>query len=47
YRGLAKTSLQHFFTAAAMNFARLDAWLTNTPLAPTRTSPFAALRPAG
>ncbi|WP_326770933.1 transposase [Streptomyces sp. NBC_01591] len=43
----AKTSLQHSFTAAAMNFARLDAWLTGTPFAPTRTPPFAALRPAG
>jgi hypothetical protein len=28
------------------NPARLDAWLTGTPLAPTRTSHFAALRPA-
>ncbi|MEU0634394.1 transposase [Streptomyces sp. NPDC005989] len=46
-RGLAKTRLQHQLTGAAMNFARLDAWLTGRPLAPTRTSPFAALRPAG
>ncbi|MGW2088745.1 transposase [Streptomyces sp. NPDC001880] len=47
YRGLAKTRLQHQPTGAAMNFARLDAWLTGCPLAPTRTPPFAALRPAG
>ncbi|MER6253303.1 transposase, partial [Streptomyces sp. NPDC001584] len=47
YQGLAKTALQHFLTAAAMNFARLDAWLIGIPLAPTRTSHFAALRPAG
>ncbi|MFE2728144.1 IS1182 family transposase [Kitasatospora sp. NPDC059327] len=47
YRGLAKTQLQHHFTGAAINLARLDAWLTGRPLARTRVSPFAALRPAG
>ncbi|MFD0419235.1 IS1182 family transposase [Streptomyces sp. NPDC127108] len=47
YRGLAKTRLQHHFTGAAINLARLDAWLTGRPLARTRVSPFAALRPAG
>ncbi|MCX4821884.1 IS1182 family transposase [Streptomyces sp. NBC_01142] len=47
YRGLAKTRLQHHFTGAAINLARLDAWLTGRPLARTRISPFAALRPAG
>ncbi|MFI2642173.1 IS1182 family transposase [Streptomyces sp. NPDC018610] len=47
YRGLAKTRLQHHFTGAAVNLARLDAWLTGRPLARTRVSPFAALRPAG
>jgi IS5 family transposase len=47
YRGLAKTRLQHHFTGAAVNLARLDAWLTGRPLARTRISPFAALRPAG
>jgi Transposase DDE domain len=46
YRGLDKTRLQHLLTAAAMNLARADAWLTGVPLAPTRTSHFAALRPA-
>ena len=47
YRGLAKTRLQHHLTGAAVNLARLDAWITGWPLAPTRVSPFAALRPAG
>ncbi|MDP9847794.1 IS1182 family transposase [Streptosporangium lutulentum] len=46
YRGTAKTHLQHLLIAAAMNLTRLDAWLTGTPLAPTRTSHFAALLPA-
>jgi IS5 family transposase len=45
YRGTAKTHLQHILIAAAMNLTRIDAWLTGTPLAPTRTSRFAALRP--
>ncbi|PNG16265.1 IS1182 family transposase [Streptomyces cahuitamycinicus] len=47
YRGLAKTRLQHHFTGAAINLARIDAWLTGRPLARTRVSPFAAIRPAG
>ncbi|WNI34286.1 transposase [Streptomyces sp. ITFR-6] len=46
YRGLAKTSLQHQLTGAATNLARIDAHLTDTPPARTRTSYFAALRPA-
>ncbi|MFB7475082.1 IS1182 family transposase [Kitasatospora sp. NPDC056184] len=46
YRGLAKTSLQHQLTGAAINLARIDAHLTQTPRARTRTSHFAALRPA-
>ncbi|WP_369223266.1 IS1182 family transposase [Streptomyces sp. R39] len=46
YRGLAKTSLQHQLTGAAINLARIDAHLTSTPRAPTRTSHFARLRPA-
>ncbi|NBE93829.1 hypothetical protein FE391_07005 [Nonomuraea sp. KC401] len=45
YRGTAETHLQHLFIAAVMNLTRLDAWLTGTPLAPTRLSHFAALRP--
>ena len=47
YRGLSKTRLQHHFTGAAINLARIDAWLTGRPLARTRISPFAAIRPAG
>ncbi|MFJ4009650.1 IS1182 family transposase [Streptomyces sp. NPDC090026] len=46
YRGLAKTGLQHQLTGAAINLARIDAHLTGTPQARTRTSHFAALRPA-
>ncbi|MBO8190100.1 IS1182 family transposase [Streptomyces spirodelae] len=47
YRGLTKTSLQHQLTGAALNLTRIDAHLTNTPRAGTRTSHFAALHPAG
>ncbi len=43
YRGLAKTGLQHIATAAAVNLDRMAAWLAGRPLAPTRTSRFAAL----
>lgn len=43
YRGLAKASLQHVATAAALNLDRLAAWLAKRPLAPTRLSRFAAL----
>ena len=43
YRGLAKTGLQHVATAAAINLDRLAAWFAKRPLAPTRTSRFAAL----
>ncbi len=46
YHGLAKSSLQHQLTGAALNLARIDAHLTDTPRARTRTSHFAALRPA-
>ncbi|UQA91691.1 IS1182 family transposase [Streptomyces halobius] len=46
YRGLAKTSLQHQLTGAAINLARIDAHLAHRPPAPTRTSHFAMLRPA-
>jgi nitroreductase len=47
YTGLPKTRLQHLATAAAMNLARLDAWWTETPRAPTRCSAFARLALAG
>jgi len=43
YRGLPKTSLQHVATAAALNLDRIAAWFAGRPLAPTRTSRFAAL----
>lgn len=46
YRGLTKTSLQHQLTEAAINLARIDAHLTGTPRARTRTSHFTRLRPA-
>jgi transposase len=45
YLGLAKTRLQHIFTALALNVVRLDAWLTGQPLAKTRRSVFASLKP--
>ncbi|MFI1189735.1 IS1182 family transposase [Streptomyces californicus] len=47
YRGLAKTSLQHQLTAAAINLARIDAHITERPRARTRTSHLTALRPVG
>jgi transposase len=43
YRGLVKTGLQHIATAAAINIDRLAAWLAQRPIAPTRTSRFAAI----
>jgi transposase len=45
YIGLAKTHLQHLFTAAALNLRRVFAWLEGDPLAHTRTAPFVALLP--
>lgn len=45
YLGLAKTKLQHVFTAIAINVVRVDAWLTDRPVAKTRRSAFAALAP--
>lgn len=46
YHGLAKTSLQHQLTAAAINLIRISARLSGQPHARTRTSHLAALRPA-
>ena len=43
YRGLPKVHLQSAATAAALNLARLDAWLAGRPLAPARVSRFARL----
>jgi transposase len=44
YRGLAKTHLQHHFTATALNLIRIDSHLIGRPLAPTRISKLAALK---
>ena len=43
YCGLAKVRLQSVATAAAINLDRLGAWFAQRPLAPTRTSRFAAI----
>ena len=43
YVGLAKTHLQHVLTAAAINLARLAAWLAGEPRAQTRQSSFVRL----
>lgn len=43
YIGLAKTHLQHVFTALAMNLARIVSWLKGGPLLKRRVSHFAAL----
>ena len=43
YRGLPKARLHTILAAAALNLIRLDAWLTGTPLATTRTSHFSQL----
>jgi transposase len=45
YIGLAKTHLQNILTALAINVARVVAWLAGKPLARTRKSKFATLRP--
>jgi len=46
YIGLAKAHLQHVLTAVAVDLVRLSEWWAGTPLAETRYSPFAALKPA-
>jgi transposase len=43
YIGLPKTRLLHLLMATALNVVRIAAWLAETPLARTRTSPFVAL----
>jgi Transposase DDE domain len=47
YIGLARTALQHLFTAAALNLVRVVAWLEQTPRAKTHPSCFAAFLSAG
>ncbi len=46
YIGLAKVHLQHIATAAALNLARVFAWLSDLPVAKTRVSHLASLAPA-
>jgi len=43
YRGLAKTHLEHAYSAVALNLIRLDAWWNGHPLDRTRTSHLARL----
>jgi transposase len=43
YRGLAKTHLEHVFSAVALNLLRLEAWWNGHPLDRTRTSHLARL----
>ncbi|MDW4910594.1 transposase [Streptomyces sp. ADMS] len=43
YRGLHKTRLGHVLIAAGLNFRRLDAWWTETPIGSTHISRFARL----
>jgi len=44
YRGLAKTHLEHVYSAVALNLIRLDAWWNGHPLDRTRTSHLARLQ---
>jgi Transposase DDE domain len=43
YRGLAKTHLEHVYSAVALNLIRLDAWFNGLPLDRTHTSHLARL----
>ncbi|MCQ4080772.1 transposase [Streptomyces sp. RB6PN25] len=43
YRGLAKTHLEHIYSAVALNLIRLDAWWNGHPLDRTRTTHLARL----
>jgi len=43
YRGQAKVHLQQVFTATALNFCRMYAWLTEQPRAKTRKAAFVRL----
>jgi hypothetical protein len=43
YRGLAKTHLEHIFSAVALNLTRLNAWWNGHPLDRTRTTRLARL----
>jgi transposase len=43
YRGLAKTHLEHVYSAVALNLIRLDSWWNGHPLDRTRTTHLARL----
>lgn len=43
YHGLAKTHLEHIYSAVALNLIRLDAWCNGHPLDHTRTTHLARL----
>jgi Transposase DDE domain len=43
YRGLAKTHLEHVYSAVALNLIRLHAWWNDHPLHRTRTTHLARL----
>ncbi len=43
YCGQAKVHLQQIFTATALNFCRVHAWLTEQPRAKTRKAAFVRL----
>jgi transposase len=45
YRGLIKTRLQHYATAAGINLLRLGTWWLGRPREKTRKSPFLSLAP--
>lgn len=45
YVGLAKTHLQHIFTALALNLRRLFAWLDSVPPAKARVAPLVRSMP--
>ncbi len=47
YQGTAKVHLQHVFTATALNFARISAWLSAVPPAQTRQAAFVRLAKKG
>jgi Transposase DDE domain len=46
YRGLAKTRLEHVYSAVALNLYRLDAYWNDTPIHRERTSHLARLDPS-
>ena len=47
YQGTAKVHLQHVFTATALNFCRISAWLFEVPRAQTRQAAFVRLAKKG